>query len=134
MGLLQVSRARTCGRAAHRVSARDPRHRAGGCSPNTQVRRTGGAAERGCTLCQISRFKRTSSARSATAKSPGGIGERYAWGFISSRDHVFDRTANGVESGRLAKAVHTGVAAETYWLSGGKPDSAPIHRTTELVV
>src|SRR5437879_3155364 len=128
-------------RAAPRVTARDCgdslfvlpwcEFRHGPGSRTTQARRTGGAAERECTLSQISRFNRTSSARSATAKSPGGIGERYAWGFMSSSDQVFGSAAYGVAMARGENAFHRGAAAESYWLSGGRPSNCPMERTTE---
>src|SRR2546422_5895528 len=46
-------------------------------------RRTGGGGD-GCTLVQISQFRRASSAASASARSRAGMRERKAWGLRSS--------------------------------------------------
>src|SRR5207245_501261 len=96
-------------------------------------RRTGGGAD-GCTLVQISQFRRASSAASASARSRAGMGERNACGLRSSRGQPCTRCVNGVTEGRREKAFQRGVAATSYWLSGSKPRMSPIERTTELVV
>src|SRR5213593_164982 len=96
--------------------------------------RMGGGVDPGCTLSQISRFNSVSSASSASAKSRVGIRERKAVGLSSRRGHVFGRWTNDVESGRRVKAFHRGVAAASYWLSGGRPRIPSMVRRTDAVV
>src|SRR2546428_8245341 len=96
-------------------------------------RRTGGGGD-GCTLVQISQFRRASSAASASARSRAGMRERKAWGLRSSSGQALGRCANGVESARWEKAFHSGIAAATHWLNGSSPRISSIERSTELVV
>src|SRR5438034_765530 len=61
-------------------------------------RRTGGGAD-GCTLVQISQFRRASSAASASARSLAGMRERNACGLRSSRGQTFrDRKSTRLNS------------------------------------
>src|SRR2546428_4843543 len=76
-------------------------------------RRTGGGAD-GCTLVQISQFRRASSAASASARSRAGMRERNACGLSSSSGQVFGTALNDVESRRPEKAFQRGVAAASY--------------------
>src|SRR2546428_1878396 len=102
--------------------------------PRPHDRRTGGAAEPGCTLSQISRFNSISSAASASAKARAGMRERNAVGLSSVRGHVLGRCTNGVASRRCEKAFHSGVAPASYWLSDGRPRICSMERKTEAVV
>src|SRR5881628_3718399 len=112
----------------------EPDHLAVRRSPMTHDCRTGGGADPGCTLSQISRFNSISSASSASARSRAGIRERNALGLSSWRGHVFGRWTKDVESGRPVKAFHRGVAPASYWLSGGRPRIPSMVRSTDAVV
>src|SRR2546426_10706921 len=112
----------------------EPDHLAVRLSPMTHDCRTGGGADPGCTLSQISRFNSISSASSAPARSRAGIRERKALGLSSWRGHVFGKWTKDVESGRRVKAFHRGVAPASYWLSGGRPRIPSMVRSTDAVV
>src|SRR5438552_9876499 len=103
-------------------------------SPMTHDCRRGGGIDPGCTLSQISRFNSISSASSASARSLTGIRERKALGLSSVRGHVLGKCENVVESGRHMKALHRGVAAASYWLSGARPRISSMVRRTDAVV
>src|SRR2546428_10537073 len=76
-------------------------------------RRTGGGGD-GCTLVQISQFRRASSAASASARSRAGMRERKAWGLRSSSGQALGTCVKGVTSRRRENAFQRGVALASY--------------------